>query len=627
MRRSVLSPSAPNLSSSIAVSSIDARTVASASIAALALATLCALWLSVPARADEVTLPLAQYEELRARAQPDDDDAPAPPAPFALESADVLITAGAESATVTQTLELAIYADGPLVVPVGEAGSFTAARLGQLAGRVEVSADAKAPGWTLAVHGRGRHRVALDSVVPLKRDDTATRPTRQLALRLPPAAVVRGRLDVGGSGAMPVEEVELEGAGLLHRDGPGAWSFVAKGDATATFTLRGARTLPERAQLPLRFETTAATAATLSRTRLRVHGWVEARVAQGRLETLRVALPPGLEVVNVDGPVAGWRVEEGVLVITPLAPIETALAVQVTLEGKPATELPSPLLRPQQAHRTLLLARAALEGDGLLDLVDAGAARIASEAETKSLPPSLSRAGGVVYAVLDPARPPRFEVTWAEREEVLAAQVDRLLVDVAIGDSQRAAYQLWAEVRNRGAQQLVLTLPPGFELVAGSRDGEPIAAGAGDRGLVVPLAGGAETQVVYVAGLLPLALPSAAGELAVPLPALSAPAARVETRVLLPSGRSYTLDDPTRARAVQPPPADAATAARREAALASNVIAQQIGWPMADGARTVGFFIGPPGFVELEAVWSALSPAPAPLLVHVRSRKEAASWF
>src|SRR6185503_14499191 len=244
---------------------------------------------AAPTRAQEVTLPLAQYEELRAKAHPPDDAAPPPPAPFALESADLLVVAGVESATVTQVLELAIYADGALAIPVGEAGSFTAARFGELAGRVELAsgtATSPAPGWTLAVHGTGRHAVTLESVVPLVREESATRPTRRLTLRLPPAAVVRGRIEADAR----VEDVELDGAGLLRRDGGRGWSFVAKGGAPATFTLRGAR--------PLRFETTAVTAATLSRTRLRVHGWIEARVAQGRLETLRVELPPALEVVS-----------------------------------------------------------------------------------------------------------------------------------------------------------------------------------------------------------------------------------------------------------------------------------------------------------------------------------------
>ena len=157
-----------------------------------------------------------------------------------------MISADGESARVVQTLGLTLFADGWQKVPLGEAGSFIAARFGDLEGRVNVTDE----GWSLQVQGRGRHQVVLESVVPVRRDETSTRPTWQLGLRLPPAAVVRGRIEAPAS----VEEVELEGAGLVRRS-EGSWSFVAAPTPEPVgFTLRGRRTLPERAQLPLRFE-------------------------------------------------------------------------------------------------------------------------------------------------------------------------------------------------------------------------------------------------------------------------------------------------------------------------------------------------------------------------------------
>src|SRR6185503_13802848 len=98
--------------------------------------------------------------------------------------------------------------------------------------------------------------------------------------------------------------------------------------------------VPRRAQLPLRYEATTATATTLSRTRLQVLGWVEARVAQGRLETLRVPVPAGLEVADVRGSHAGWKVEAGTLVVTPLAPVEDTWTVEVEMNGAPRDKFP-----------------------------------------------------------------------------------------------------------------------------------------------------------------------------------------------------------------------------------------------------------------------------------------------
>ncbi len=576
----------------------------------------------------QVTMPLSDYNALRARANPAQDGDPAPPAPFALEVADLAITAGPESARIVQTLDLSLFVDGWQAVPLGEAGSFIAARFGGLEGRV----DPKEGGWALQVRGRGRHRVVLESVAAVTRDETATRPTWQIGLRLPPAAVVRGRLEAPAT----VEDVEIQGAGLIRREAAG-WAFVAAPTKEPVgFTLRGRRTLPERAQLPLRFEATTATAAVLSRTRLQVFGWIEARVAQGRLSELKVPLPAGYEVVSVQGPIAGWTAAGGTLTVTPLEPVETSLAVRVELSAPPSDELASPVLVPTDSHRTLLLTKASLKGDGLLELTDPGAVRPSSDAEAAGVSGEVRGAPGGLVAVLDPARAPRWHVEWADRTQVLAAQVDRLLVDVIVGESGRAAYQLWAEVRNRGSQQLVVTPPPGFELVAGHRDGEPVSPGAagisgaaGGMGLAVPLSSGDETQVVHLAGLVPFTVPKGKGDLSLSLPGLSAPVARVEVRVTLPGGRSYTLADPSRAGAVSLPPGQAVREARRREVLTANVIAQQVlNVPgAASRAGGSGFFPAPPGFLLMQAAWSALSATPGPLAIRVQGNEEDMEWF
>lgn len=587
----------------------------------------CALLVPPMLAGQQVKMPLSDYNQLRARANPDRDADPPPPAPYAFESADLAITAGPESARIVQTLDLSLFAEGWQAIPLGEAGSFIAAKFGDLEGRVNV--DEK--GWALQVRGRGRHRVTLESVVPVKRDETATRPTWQIGLRLPPAAVVRGRIEAPAIAGV-VEEVEIEGSGLVRRDGA-AWAFVAAPTPEPVgFTLRGRRTLPERAQLPLRFETTTATAAVLSRTRLQVYGSIEARVAQGRLSELKVPLPAGFEVVSVQGPIAGWKVDAGRLVVTPLEPVESSLAVQVELSAPPSDELASPLLVPADSHRTLLLTKAALRGDGLLELTDPGAVRATSETETSGVSDDVRGAPGALVAVLDPARPPRWRAEWADRTQVLAAQVDRLLVDVVVGESGRAAYQVWAEVRNRGSQQLVVTPPPGFELVAGHRDGEPVSPGAAGgigASLAVPLSSGEAAQIVHLAGLMPLQVPKGKGDLSLPLPALSAPAARVEVHLVLPGGRSYQIADPSRCGTAQPPPGQAERAARRDAVISANNIAKQVldmpGTAVSAGAA--GFFPAPPGFRRIDAVWSALSATPGPLAVRVENEKEDNEWF
>ncbi|HYG61325.1 MAG TPA: hypothetical protein VEL74_01985, partial [Thermoanaerobaculia bacterium] len=260
------------------------RTTLDAFLICMAL-LLAAIASTTAATAQEVKFPLADYEALRARAGMAPEPSPPPAAPFALESADFDIRVGeAVSARVVQRLSLTLFADGWQQVPLGEAGSFIAADLGGLEGRVAATGES----WSLHVRGKGRHEVRLESVVPLTRDETATRPVWRLRLRSPAAAVVRGRIAAAGMTGTPepiepIEEVGLGGAGLARRGPDGAWSFVARPGTLVDIQLAGRRTLPERARLPLRFETTSATAAAVSRTRLTVRSWIEARVAQGRL--------------------------------------------------------------------------------------------------------------------------------------------------------------------------------------------------------------------------------------------------------------------------------------------------------------------------------------------------------
>jgi hypothetical protein len=575
--------------------------------------------LALAAGAQQVTLPLEKFEQLRARANPETDNPVRPPAPYALELAEYEVKVGPESARVVQTLRLTLYDDQWQTVPLGEAGSFIAADFKGSEGRVEVSDN----GLEMHVRGRGRREVRLESAVPVARDDKATRPTWSFALRFPAAAVVRGRIEAPPA----VEELDPEGSGLVFPASPGGgWAFVALPATEVRWTLSGRATVPQRAQLPLRFEATSATATTLSRTRLQVLGWIEVRIAQGRLETLRVPVPAGLEVADVRGPSAGWKVEAGTLIVTPLAPVEDTLAVEIVLTGDPTDRFATPLLIPQGSARTALLAKAALKGDGILSLADSGAARGPEEREAARLPDSLKAIDGRLFAVADPARPPRWEAAWAERTEVLAAQVDRLLVDVAMGDAGKASYQLWAEVRNRGAQQLALTLPAGFELAVGHRDGVVVIPGVTGGALSIPLLTQEAAQVVHLEGVVPLPLPQGSGNFSVPLPALSAPVARVEVRLILPGGRSYVLAEQARAGQVSPPPGAAARKAVSGLAVQANTQINA-GQTFSTPASAAALYNVPPGFAFLQAAWSALSTAPPPLAVRVEKEKEKREWF
>jgi hypothetical protein len=132
--------------------------------------------------------------------------------------------------------------------------------------------------------------------------------------------------------------------------------------------------------------------------------------------------------------------------------------------------------------------------------------------------------------------------------------------------------------------------------------------------------------VVHLEGVIPLDLPKGDGALSVPLPALSAPVAKVEVRLILPGGRSYELAEKARAGQIGAPPGTAARKAVSGLGAQANAqINSGLTFSTQEGAPAL--FNVPPGFASLQASWSALSAAPPPLAVRVEKEKEKREWF
>jgi hypothetical protein len=551
----------------------------------------------------EVTLPLERYDALRLATHPAATPEPKPPAPYALESAGLEIRVDGGSARIAQSLSLSLYDPDWQTIPLSAVGSVTAAQLGPLEGSLRTEKDA--PGLALVVRGLGRHRLRLESVVPLTEDATATRTTRTLSFVLPAAAAVNGELWV----PQDVGAVVFQRGGLARGSSGGRWSFAGAPGAALVVQLLGRTRAVERSRLPLKFEADVTTLATVGRTRTRVKALVTTRVLQGQLERLRLALPQGFELLNVSAGDAGWEVEQGALVVTPAAPVESMVPITVDLSAEPGEEPKTPLLVPRGSARTRFWSGMQVDADGTAEVTEPGSARLLEDAEREQLPASMRGPLTLFLLVRDPARPPQWHVTWAEGSKVLGAQVDRLLVDVAFGEAGRAAYQCWAVVRSSGATHLSLGMPDRFVLATAERDGLPVIPGLEAGGLVVPLAGGDEAQLVHVSGMLSGVILPAEGTLDVLVPSTSAPIGQAEVRATLPGGRTYALASPERSAQLSPlpPPRHAAGASPRPLALAP--------------------FPAPAGHVVLEAAWSALSTKPIPLTIRVKPAAKKERWF
>ena len=295
-------------------------------------------------------------------------------------------------------------------------------------------------------------------------------------MRFPAAAVVRGRIEAPPA----VEELDVRGLRPDLRSpmpSPGAgWTFVALPATEVRWTLSGRATVPQRAP-------SSRSASRRPRPPPPPSRAPGSRCSAGsRCGSPRVAsrrcgcrCRPALEVADVRGPSAGWKVEAGTLVDHPARSGRGHAGGGDRADRRSQGPLRDPAALPEGSARTAPARQGVAQG-GRHPLADRSR-RGAGARGARGGPPAGLVEGGRRPPLRGggrPARPPLWEAAWAERTEVLAAQVDRLLVDVAMGEAGKASYQLWAEVRNRGAQQLALTLPAGFELALGPHRDEVV---------------------------------------------------------------------------------------------------------------------------------------------------------
>jgi hypothetical protein len=581
----------------------------------ITLAAVFVVFVVLQAASQEVVLPLDRFDKLRQEAawQPTPTPTPRPPAPWALESAQLALTIGERSARVEQDLELTLYDRDWQDVALPSMGRLLEARLGKLEGRV--SADS---GWTLRVRGAGRHRVHLTSAIGVTHDENAARPIWSLSLPLPQAAVVRGTL----SPPDDIVDVESVGDGILQHETKGPrWSFVGRPGGTLRINLLGRAVVKAEENVPPQLSVVSATLAEVFPVRIKARAWIEAEVLRGHLEELELRFPQGYEVATVHGDMlAGWRVEDDVLHLQSTEPTAASLSWEVVLDAPASDEIPSPVLVPAAAFRSLVAAAIKVEGDGVLQVVSSGSAHLADPRRISQLPRGFLQAARAPLILSDSASPPRWRILRPEQAEVLAAQVDRLAVDILLGTAGQAAYQLWAEVRSSGATGLSFQLPEGFVLSDAGLGRVAAVPGVSAAGLVLPLRSTQEPQVVHLGGLLPLALPSDSGRLVVPLPRLGAPVSQVVVRIVMPTGPVYTVEGGKASAMPMDLPRPQTYRTQAGPALSEAVVSV---------ARTYApvLFPVPPSHTVLNARWNALSPSPGPLIVEVKPRSARREWF
>lgn len=581
------------------------------------------------ASAQQVEMSLERYEAMRDAATVVENQAPPPAAAIAFERAALDIDVHPDRADVEQTLEVAVYSEGPQTLPLATIGSLTAADLGGLEGRLDASGGTAGDGWVLHLEGRGRHTVRLTSALPVTADPRTTYRSWRLTLPLPAAAMVHGTIRVPSEiDRVESDRVQPAGDVVVERpDAEGRRAFVAAGESILDLVLSGGSAQPNRETLPLRFVARSGVTLIAGRSRRLAHASLVADVRQGQLDELVLPLPAEYEVLGVESDARiGWRLEQEStpgpsLIVTPATPVTDALAVRVRMAAPPGEDFEAPLLAPRGADWIRHAVRAGAGADGILDLAERGDARPPEGSEIATLGSLLDSASGPPWVIPEGGFAPRWTLRWADDTSVLAAQVDRLLVEVLLADDGRAYYRTWVETRNAGATELAIRMPGGARLIDARRDGQPAIPGRRGEELVLPLAAHERPQILQLEAMTSVALPSR-GRFDLPIPSLSAPASRVEVRIIAGTHHGLSLSNPKLEDSVSAPSQPITRAI-------STSLAQQLNaFVDLDSAPAVeGFLVPPLGWTVLEATWNALVSDPGPLALELDRPRELKEWF
>jgi hypothetical protein len=345
-----------------------------------------------------------------------------------------------------------------------------------------------APARHVLLSKAGRAVVTLDVVVPLKLaggTETLSLPPSPGAVSRLALVVPRAGIDLTASGGLVTERAA---------DAEGRW--VAYGRAGQPMTI-GWKTRVEdgRASLPLRWRGEVTEIVGLGEETTAVSATVRVDVAQGLASSIDVAIPDGLLINQVSGPlVADWDVRPGVLRVSFLEPLASQTSLVVSGEARLPRDgaVGVPLVRLPAAER---------ESGGIAVEV-LGAGEI-GDREHRGLDPAdpTDLGDGVAgrespsmiafrYRSLEGTAPRSLALTVARYtpQAVLVANVEEARYEALIGEEGKSLVRARYAVRNNQRAFLAVALPPDATLWSASVAGRPIRPGVSAAGaLLLPL--------------------------------------------------------------------------------------------------------------------------------------------
>jgi hypothetical protein len=455
---------------------------------------LAAALLLLPAAPDAasgdgwVVLPVAEYRDLRAKAYPPSP----PPEPLAIAAlltrVEYDLRVDGDAARGRARLFVDVLREGYVSVPAPAGLLVREARLDGRPVALIDGAAGKASAPSVLLSRPGRSVLELEVVLPV----VSSAGTETLAVPQSTAAITRVALAVPRAGV----DLRVSG-GLLTESVPGATSrFVAHGGGGGALALSWRRKVDDqRARVPLRLRATLTQVVGLAEESAQVTAQVELEATQGQAERVRLALPAGLAVNQVSGPlVADWETSADSLTVRFLEPLRDRTSLVIVGEARCPREgrIDAPLLRVSGVERE--------SGGVAVEVLGAGEIR---RHETRGLeaadPADL---GPAVAARESPslaafrfrpqdgrtARSLTVELVRYTPEAILVANVDEARYRVLVAEDGKTLAQARYAVRNNQRAFMAVRLPEGALLWSASVAGRAVRPGrSADGALLLPL--------------------------------------------------------------------------------------------------------------------------------------------
>ncbi|TNF24645.1 MAG: LysM peptidoglycan-binding domain-containing protein [Deltaproteobacteria bacterium] len=442
--------------------------------------TLVAAWLSAqpaPGRSspeEHVTLPLTAWSTLVDSATPPMTLA-RPPLPVV--HAERTITGAFDKGLLEATLEarFEVYDDqGYLQVPVlDDSASPGAVTLnGQ-----PTSLVAQDGMYTVGVEKPGIYSVR----VTFFRGQEQDRFARRLQLRLPAGGITEVSVLVPEHDIAP----RLAG-GVITRtvpEGPGT-RVVGYLDASGQLDLAWSRTVGHKGDADVKTQATVRTIATVDEGLVRGVSVVDVTVTAGETDKIDLALPPGVEVLDVSGPaVLQWRPN-----LADRSRLEVLLRYLVADRARVVVRFQTPVVAPESVELATILAAPGVPMTGVLGVQAPAGLDVtvkdvtgAQAASLRELPSDLTALTNkpLLYGFRF-TEPPRITLSVAHHEQVplTSTLIDELQAStVLLADGSRVT-KMRLDIRNNTRQYLAVTLPPGAEMTHALLDGQTVRPAA-----------------------------------------------------------------------------------------------------------------------------------------------------